>query len=204
MTVQSMTAVREFRMTLDEIMAETIEVDEWMSVLGFDGLYEVSRFGVVRISANRLSTRFHNKRAGDLVAANPDSNGRLQVNLHRPDGCRVRRSVHVLVCEAFHGPRPSPSHEACHGDGDHLNNIPSNLRWDTRRGNMADRVRHGTHARGARSVVAKLTEQQAVEIKFSELSSAALARVFGVSDSTICRIRKGLRWPGLTRDGMPA
>ncbi len=50
--------------------------------------------------------------------------------------------VHTLVCEAFHGPRPTPKHQVAHGDGDRLNNRASNLRWATPKENGADRIRH--------------------------------------------------------------
>lgn len=54
-----------------------------------------------------------------------------------------RNYVHQLVCEAFHGPRPTPRHEVAHWDGNPANNHASNLRWATHRENEADRVRHG-------------------------------------------------------------
>src|SRR5690606_38480338 len=51
---------------------------------------------------------------------------------------------HVLVAEAFIGPRPEGA-ECLHGDGDHTNNMVSNLRWGTKSENQLDSVRHGTH-----------------------------------------------------------
>jgi hypothetical protein len=39
-------------------------------------------------------------------------------------------AVHVLICETFHGPRPSPKHMANHLDEDKTNNHASNLSWD--------------------------------------------------------------------------
>ncbi len=52
--------------------------------------------------------------------------------------------VHTLVCEAFHGLRPTPSHQVAHGNGDRQDNRAENLRWATPAENSADARRHGT------------------------------------------------------------
>lgn len=44
--------------------------------------------------------------------------------------------VHRLVCEAFHGPQPSPAHIVLHLDEDPSNNREVNLRWGTRKENQ--------------------------------------------------------------------
>lgn len=59
------------------------------------------------------------------------------------DGKKRNFYVHLLVCEAFHGPRPSPVHEARHLNGDPLDNSAANLTWGTKRENALDTVRHG-------------------------------------------------------------
>lgn len=57
----------------------------------------------------------------------------------------VTRNIHVMVCEVFHGPRPTPQHQVAHINGDRLDNRAANLRWATPSENIADQVRHGTH-----------------------------------------------------------
>lgn len=44
--------------------------------------------------------------------------------------------VHRLVCEAFHGPAPSPRHVVIHIDENGLNNRPENLMWGTQKQNL--------------------------------------------------------------------
>lgn len=51
--------------------------------------------------------------------------------------------VHILVAEAFLGPRPE-GQEIRHLDGNSLNNYASNLAYGTRSENILDAVRHGT------------------------------------------------------------
>lgn len=53
-------------------------------------------------------------------------------------------AVHILVAEAFHGPRP-PGMEVRHLNGVKLDNRAENLRWGTDSENMLDIVRHGNH-----------------------------------------------------------
>lgn len=58
-------------------------------------------------------------------------------------------SVHILVCEAFHGPRRLGL-EVAHNDGNRLNASATNLRWATRLANIADKWLHGTMPGGGR------------------------------------------------------
>jgi hypothetical protein len=44
--------------------------------------------------------------------------------------------VHQLVCEAFHGQKPSEKHEVVHLNEDALDNRSENLRWGTRKENL--------------------------------------------------------------------
>lgn len=52
--------------------------------------------------------------------------------------------VHVLVLEAFRGPRPFPDWDSRHLDGNAGNNRLTNLKWGTKAENGLDRIRHGT------------------------------------------------------------
>lgn len=102
--------------------------EEWSPIPAFDG-YEVSSGGRVRSVRGEL--------AGWV------SKGYRMVALRR-ENRTFTRSVHTLVLLAFVGPRPDGM-EACHGDGDPLNNELSNLRWDSSSANKRDIVRHGNH-----------------------------------------------------------
>lgn len=104
--------------------------------------------------------------------------------------------VPALVLEAFVGPRPDGM-EACHNDGNKANCRPTNLRWDTPKGNHADKKLHGTSNTGSRHGQAKLDESSVAHIKarFRAGDSAfALAKVYGVNESTMRRIKSGATW----------
>ena len=49
---------------------------------------------------------------------------------------------HILVCTAFHGPRPSPRHQVDHINRDRFDNRPENLRWVTPRENSMNSITH--------------------------------------------------------------
>lgn len=49
---------------------------------------------------------------------------------------------HILVCTAFHGPRPSPRHQVDHINRDRWDNRPENLRWVTPHENQMNSIQH--------------------------------------------------------------
>jgi hypothetical protein len=110
----------------------------------------------------------------------------------------IRRThlVHRLVLESFVGPCP-PGMECCHGDRNRSNNIPSNLRWDTRMANTQDRVRHGTDNRGSRHGRSKLTETTVAELRADRAAGMdypALMRKYGVSKPTVSHVISRRTW----------
>ncbi len=72
--------------------------------------------------------------------------------------------VHHLVLFAFIGPQPQEM-ECCHNDGDFANNKLDNLRWDTRKSNQADRIRHGTTVVGRVGNSCKLSRDEVDHIR---------------------------------------
>ncbi len=99
--------------------------------------------------------------------------------------------VHVLVLEAFVGPRPH-GHLALHRDDDTTNNGLNNLYWGTPQDNELDR-----RARGF-----KLTKAVADEIRARRRAGERnrwLAKEYGIAESTLCQIIKGQLWRDDTR-----
>lgn len=104
--------------------------EEWRPIVGFPG-YEVSDLGGVR-------------HGGHVPIRDTSGNGYPRVWLIGSNGRGVRRPVHQVVTEAFHGPRPA-GQEVRHRNGDRRDNRAANLSWSSHRHNMADLLRHGTH-----------------------------------------------------------
>ena len=134
-----------------------VPVEEWRPTGGWPG-YEVSDLGRVR-----RAVRGPGARVGYVLKPYPTHNGYLRVKLRRAGKSRNGR-VHVLVCEAFHGPRP-PDMEVRHLDGTKTNNTVGNLCWGTKVENALDARAHGTISLGAQRWNAKLSEQDVLNIR---------------------------------------
>lgn len=76
---------------------------------------------------------------------------------------------------------------------------PRHLRWATACENNADKKLDGTWQVGERNAQSKLTRKQARAIVRDNRSGPVLADIYGVSRSTINRIKCGSSWPDLTR-----
>ena len=165
----------------------------WLPVVGYEGFYEVSTLGRVRsIDHFDALGRFRPGRVRG-TPVDKTSSGYRYVSLSRY-GQVKKVNVHVLVLEAFAGARPTPSHQACHEDGDRSNAVLSNLRWDTVAANSADRWKHGTESAGEKSPFAILIEEEVLWIRESQQSSLKLAPILGVASSTIRAIRLRTNW----------
>ncbi len=81
-----------------------------------------------------------------------------------------------------------------HNDGDFTNNTPENVRWATPTENQRDREGHGTHNRGERSHLRKLTWDDVSEIRESPEPNPHVARRFGVTSANIRMIRRMKTW----------
>ena len=123
--------------------------EEWRSIKGYEGWYEVSSFGRVR-SCDRTIVQWsrygHNiERTLKGQAIKPTDNGHgyqmvsLTVNQHRK-----AHYLHRLVAEAFLD-NCEGKLEVNHKDADKMNNHVSNLEWCTRIENVACAVPHMYH-----------------------------------------------------------
>jgi hypothetical protein len=153
--------------------------------------YAVSNLGRVK----RIVADCCGRGLGLILKPGVGRGGYLHVVL-TTEGKRKTVKVHQLVCEAFHGPRPSPKHVAAHSDGTRDNNRANNLRWATPKENIADKRVHGTHIEGEQHFRAKLTAEAVREIRSHTArgSCNADAKRFGVSRSTISQVRAGNTW----------
>jgi len=172
----------------------------WKPVLGWEGIYEVSYQGELR-SVDREVTYSNGSRRivhGQRKRIHLDRYGYARASLCRP-GHAVTAQMHVLVCEAFHGPRPSPEAEVCHANDNRSDNRAENLSWGTRQSNAAEMAeRH--RIKGEKHPRAQLTAFQAFMIQElpwkKQGRNIRLAKELGVSLAviTMCRSRKNWGW----------
>lgn len=170
-------------------------MEVWKPIPGFDG-YEASDLGRVR-SIDRLVS--HRKSIGStkvlkgrVLKPQPNRSG-FHVN-PCVDGKQKQVSVHVLVMRTFRGPPPAPGLDVCHNDDDPSNNRLDNLRYDTRRGNLADRWKNGTMNIGQMNGTNKLTVRQVRQIRKRRDGLKAIARDYGISEGTAWAVRTRRAW----------
>jgi hypothetical protein len=162
----------------------------------YPGAYEVSDHGRIR------------NKWGKVLRPYAGVYGHLHVAL-RGGGRLTYKTLHRLICEAFHGNPPTPGHHAAHKDGNPQNNFPENLYWATAAENIADRDRHGRTHRGEKHWTkrrpdilqfgedhpkVKLTDAQVQFIRTTDWyrgRATELAAEFNVSQSLIRKIRNG-------------
>lgn len=175
---------------------QSIAGERWRAVAGYEGLYEVSDQGRLR----SLRTSGPGKRGVGGLIGTVGTGGYVQGNLFDGRGGSRPFRMHVLVLEAFVGPRPLGKLSR-HLDGNHANNRVENLAWGTQLENMADSIAHGTRPRGERHCRAKLTEAQVREIRRLSAaglgSYAELGKAYGVTEGYIGDIVKRRRWAWL-------
>lgn len=125
------------------------ESEQWLPVVRYGGLYEVSHHGRVR-SLDRFTVdtlgrrRFYPGRVLSPCLNGSHTGSYPSLNLSRQGRNRTVR-IHLLVLEAFVGPRPDGKDVTRHLNGNPTDNHLSNLAYGTSSENMQDRLDHGVH-----------------------------------------------------------
>ncbi|WP_312416705.1 hypothetical protein [Shinella sp.] len=102
------------------------------------------------------------------------------------------------MCEAAHGPPPTPDHQSAHSCGKgHEGCVNRNhLRWATRLENQQEMIIHGNSNRGEKNPMTPLTEADVREIRRLAMTAAheVIGHLFGVHQSTVTRIVRRKTW----------
>lgn len=172
--------------------AGELAAEQWRTVPGFAS-YKVSTLG--RFESTRNS-HIGFTRPARILVHKPGPNGYILFEL-RTDTHRCPRTLHSIVLETFVGPCPEGM-EACHKNGIRQDCRLTNLRWDTRKANHEDSVRHGTSNTTGLELgrKAKLFKYTASQLRWvlahrSEYSKEELSVRSGVHLSTVKRVLQG-------------
>jgi hypothetical protein len=165
----------------------------WVPVYGHEGRYEINEDGVIRSLQFKGKPRVPPKTIS--VWIRKGQGNYVTVSLSK-DGVNRTRYLQQVVLESFVGPRPEGM-DACHNDGNPLNNHISNLRWGTKSENQRDRLKHGTDNRGEKHHASVLTEDDVRDIRALLAFGARvtdLSRLYNVARASIQGIRNGTLW----------
>jgi hypothetical protein len=116
------------------------ESEEWRSVTGAEGRYEVSSLGRVRSLLRKTP---------QILKPSKGTHGYMTLYIYT-GGKRRLRSVHQLVAEAFIGPR-SEGVDVRHLNGVKADCRAANLAFGSRSQNMLDAVTHGQNVNAAKT-----------------------------------------------------
>ena len=133
-------------------------IEQWKSIAGYEGLYEVSNLGRVK------SLKFGKER---ILKPGKNSSGYLLVNLYK-NGKMKHFKVHRLVATAFL-PNPMGFPEINHLDEDKANNVVSNIEWASRWDNMHYGTLHERKAAARSKAVeaSKYEDFRTIELRFA-------------------------------------
>lgn len=169
--------------------------EEWRFVVGYELFYRVSSLGKIYSSFSNF-----------ILKPKLDRYGYHTVSITTRNYTGKRNfpiTVHTLVCLAFHGPKPTPTHQVNHKDGVKTNNAASNLEWATPEENIRHAIamglmpniglRFGNHGSGSYNRNAKLTQEdvKAIRAMPPSITHNSIGEIYGVDESVIMRARSG-------------
>lgn len=170
----------------------------WFEGISSDERYEVSDYGRIRK---------WKKGSNDwkvMACSNQRADG-LGYNYFRfKTGMNLEtKAVHRLVALAFVS-KPSPKHDfVVHKDYNKGNNVATNLGWVTRK-ELSEHNRQNPNVKeGHQKTVglvrrSKLTETDVIRLKLKmkrgKTKLYLIAREFGITQTQLCRIRRGENW----------
>ena len=172
--------------------------EEWRPVVGFETHYLVSNRG--RIKRTSKTTRTEK----EYILGSKTSHGYRGVTFTVGGKC-YSRYLHRVLAAAFL-PNPDNCGQINHIDGDKENNALSNIEWVTPLQNTHHAKRHGLNPPNtARLSLAQVEEIRAILIADTSRSIRSIGRQFGVTHSSIARIRDGrsYKWSRIHPHGEP-
>ena len=134
----------------NEIWKPLTEIYRNGKVLKFEG-YEVSNLGRVRtykqkygqVSRSSIAAGLNRplKKIPTIIKGRPDQKGYMLLCLSDINKKRHNIRIHTTVMQAFHG-FPKDNQVICHYNDIKTDNRLSNLRYDTQKANMEDKIKN--------------------------------------------------------------
>lgn len=167
---------------------------KWLPVVGYEGIYEVSEYGDVRLLVRRKGR----KMPPDGMMKIQVRGGYKVVTLTDDKKNSKMRKIHKLIADAFLGECPEGM-EVDHIDGNKLNSQLNNLEYVTHQENVQRARNLGLQRqiKGSEQWLAKLTEHQITEIREKHrrgIKQSVLAVEYGVTQAAIYLIIKRINW----------
>lgn len=165
----------------------------WKDIPGYEGYYQASSLGRIK-GKTRLVKHYQ---GGNLVVKERT----LKLNTVGPyvsvllskEGKHITFLAHRIIAALF-VPNPDNKPNVNHKDFNPYNNEADNLEWTTQQENITHSVNAGRNVKGETHGCHKLTEDQVRKIRSYDKSYKWLSEIFGVSYTSIKRIRSRKNW----------
>jgi len=162
-------------------------IENWLPVVGYEGLYSVSDLGRVK------SHWYSNPR---ILAPSVTRDGYLKVVLSGHNG-RKNSTIHTLVMGSHFGRRPRGL-DISHKDGDKCNNLLSNLEYLSHKENINKKHEHGTTARGESNGNSNLNEIKVCAMRLlhstGNYTYTYIGNMFNIDKATANRAINNKTW----------
>jgi len=157
--------------------------------------YEVSNLGRVRSwKVNPPNKKDRVVKEPKILSVKIGSRGYPCVAIRSDDNVKKMPNVHVLVAEAFLGPRPEGM-VVCHINDNKTDCTLENLEYGTHSHNKQQAIKNGAMPYGEKHPQSKLSNEEVKKIKKlldeGRLTHKQISAIFGVSRHTIGGIRYG-------------
>lgn len=175
----------------------------WKDVKGYEGLYQVSDMGRIKVMPrkfiNKLGRHFTVREVIKVCPLNHRGYNRAQLT----NALKEKKiySVHRIVAQHFL-PNPDNLPEVNHKKGIKHDNRATEIEWCTKAYNEKHSFDTGLKPKGSKSPKSKLDETQVLTIVKCHkegLSALHLASYFKVSRHAIIAITQGSNWNWLTK-----
>ena len=169
-------------------------MEEWKKIYWAQD-YEVSNFGNVRSwKVNPPNKKNKVVDQPKILSVKRGSGGYPCVAIRSDEGIKKMPNVHVLVAEAFIGPRPNGM-VVCHKNDDKGDARLINLEYGTHSQNKQQALKNGKTPVGEKHPQSKLKNSEVEKIKTmleeGNLTHKQIGDMFGVSRFTIGSIKYG-------------
>lgn len=182
--------ISEIKFKLDII--ENLNGEIWLPVKEYEGLYEVSNKGRIKVLERQTNVRYGTSiRKEKLIK--PSLNkvvNYLYIGLHK-NGKYTNSRIHRLVAEAFI-PNPENKKEVNHINGDKLNNSVENLEWNTPLENTRNAFKNGHNSKRIKLNFKKIKEIK--ELSEKGMKNSEIAKIYGVQRKSIWRVVTNQAW----------
>lgn len=171
----------------------------WIPITGMSGSMEVSNKG--RIRSYKKLGRGGNRVHADYHYIKACKDGRGYLNFTVTDSSKKKKVflIHREVAKHFIS-NPNGYKIVRHLNDIKTDNAVDNLAWGDHKLNRIDGIRNGKqfHEKGERCVQRKLNDKKVKKIFETPVNNCELGRIYGVTESTISKIKLGRTWNHVT------